>query len=138
MNMTIEIVISSAIVSALIAVIGNMVTAKMARTTAKETAQEAANQEIEKMELTWNREDELSADDEYGEMVKQVVLYTSGITTGPYEALAAIAALRVKETGEIANVLDALYKSVKKRGNGDVDEVLDLLITARRSSKKQT
>ena len=135
--MTIEIVISSAIVSALIAVIGNMITAKMARTTAKQTAQETASHEIEKMERTWEREDDLSSDDEYGEMVKLVVLYTSGTTVGPYDALASIAALRIKESGDIAEDLDLLYLAVKKMDIDSIDHVLDELIEARRKFKDQ-
>lgn len=134
--MTIEIVISSAIVSSLIAVIGNMIAAKMARTTAKQTAQETASQEIQKMERTWEREDDLSADDEYGEMVKLVVMYAQGTTMGPYQALASIASLRIKESGEIAAALDSLYQSVKQRKLSEVDSALDVLILARRSLKE--
>lgn len=137
MTMTFEIVISSAIVSSLIAVIGNMIAAKMARTTAKQTAQETASQEIQKMERTWEREDDLSSDNEYGEMVKLVVLYASGTTVGLYETLAAIAALRIKESGDITNVLDSLYYSVKNGDLNEIDQALDLLILTRRMFKDQ-
>lgn len=137
MTMTFEIVISSAIVSSLIAVIGNMIAAKMARTTAKQTAQETASQEIQKMERTWEREDLVASDDEFAEMAAAVVVFaTSDYVDHQVEALAKIAAVRSKEYGPIAPILDQLYTAVKGDKQEDADTILSHAITERRRIKE--
>lgn len=130
--MTLEIFISSAVVSAFIAAVGHIITERMARTTAKETAKETTNREIMKLERTWDREDELSADDEFGEMVKLTILCVSDVGEGPFKALAAIGALRSKESGELAEALDNLYQAVKSRSFAEADKQLDTAISIKR------
>ena len=132
MAITIDVMITSAVAGTICTTIGGIITAVIARKAAKDAAKETANQEIAKLEHTWKREDTLSSDDEYGEMAKLVVLYTTGVAIGPYDALAAIAALRMKEHGEIATVLDLLYYAIKCRDCAEADIQLDNLISVRR------
>lgn len=73
--MTIEIIISSAVVGAVISLIGSIITAKIAQKTAIKAAQEATNQEIKKMERTWEREDIVSSDEEFAAMAEAVGKY---------------------------------------------------------------
>lgn len=137
MTMTIEIFVSSAIVSAAITLIGNVVTAKMARTTAKVTAEETANREIEKLERTWEREDLVSSDDEFAEMAAAVVVYTtSDYLEHQAEAMSKIAVVRSKEYGSIAPILDQLYTAVKGDHPEDADEFLSLAINEKRRIKE--
>lgn len=131
--MALQISISTELACTLITTGGIIFSALISKAVAKSTAAK----EIEKMKLTWEREDLIESDDEFGEMVKLVILYLSDIGYGPYEALAAIGALRVKESTEIAALLDVLYQSVKKRDSAATDKLLDEVIAVRRKSRNQ-
>ena len=137
--MTIEIFISSAIVSAFIATIGSIITAKITQKTAVKTAEDTANKEIEKLERTWQREDVVSSDEEFGEMASAVASFVH-MSNGAFslDAAKAVASIRSKETGELASTLDLLYKSIQDDDYPKADMLLSEAIAEKRKVKSGT
>lgn len=112
--MTIRIYISAAIISAIITVVGNIISAKIAQRTALKTAQEATNQEIKKLEKTWEREDIVSSDEDFAEMVKAVAKVCDYYCLdNQQDAISKVASIRSKERGRLGDTLDDLYQAVK-------------------------
>lgn len=136
--MSIEIVISSAVVAAIITVFGNIIAAKINQKTTVKTAAETANNELAKMRATWSREDLVSSDEEFADMANSVARY---INTGSYnrhtEAMGKIASVRSKETGNIGATLDTLYSCVKAGRIKEADEALTAAIAQKRNLKRQ-
>lgn len=114
--MTIKIFVSAAVVSAVITLIGNIIAAKIAQRTAIKTAQETTNQEIKKLEKTWEREDLVSSDEEFSAMATAVARYIhrNSIENG-IDAAGKVAGVRSKEHGEMGRILDALHTSIDDR-----------------------
>lgn len=114
--MTVEIVISSAVVGAIISLIGNIIAAKIAQRTAVKTAQETTNHEIKKLEKTWEREDVVSSDEEFAEMACAVAKYVHRNTIdNGVDATGKVASVRSKEHGELGRILDSLHENLDKR-----------------------
>ena len=91
------------------------------------------NKEIEKLKLTWNREDVISSDEEFAEMasaVSQFVYYNC--ETNRENAIIKIAAARSKETGELGVFLDDLYKNVQSDNRSEADALLTATIQEKR------
>lgn len=134
--MTFKIFISSAIVSVIVTAIGNIIIQKMANRSAEKTARDAAANEIEKMQLTWNREDTVSSDDEFAEMAA-VVSKWSLWKNGAWEAdaIEKIASIRAKETGVLGDLVDELYNCVNSEMYEKADKVLTKAINERRRLK---
>lgn len=131
--MSFKIFISSAIVSAIVTVIGSIITTVIAQRSAKAVAQETANQEIKKLERTWEREDAISSDDEFSAMVKaaSAFIHSNNFAT-KRSALEEIAVIRAKEAGELAKIADDLYSSVRADKKDDAERILDCAIRKRR------
>ena len=129
--MKIEFWISSAAVTAVASLISAILSALIARKTAVTTA----NKEIEKMKLSWEREDTVSSDDEFAEMAKEVAGFVALSNGGnDYNALRAIATVRIKETGEVSRILNDLYVAVQ---SDDFSRADILLREATEVRKKQ-
>lgn len=98
-----------------------------------------ANKEIEKMELTWEREDVVSSDDEFAEMASAVakfVTHNSGVNQRA--AMEQVAAVRSKETGVLGRLLDELYIEVQSGVAYNADIRLSQVIDQKRESKSKT
>lgn len=135
--MTVEIVISAAVVSAVITVIGSIITAKMSRTTAIKAAQEATDLEIRKLERTWAREDVVSSDDEFAEMASAVAAYLHYPTgSARKNAVEKVAAIRAKEHGILGTILDQLYAAIIERNEKSADKALTAAINQKRELTK--
>ena len=136
--MILKVVISSAVISAVITFIGTVISASIARKSAKETAQETANKEIEKMKLTWQREDIVSSDEEFAEMASIVAKFCA-FETGAWsdEAIEKVGAIRSKECGALGQIMDDLYDSVKHCKYAEADMHLSLAINEKRRIKSQ-
>lgn len=137
--MTIKVFVSAAVVSAIITLIGNIIAAKIAQRTALKTAQETTNQEIKKLEKTWEREDIVTSDDEFAEMsaaVAKFVYHNSPSTTR--DALANVAAVRSKESGSLGEDLDFLYDAIRLNKQTDANKFLTMAINERRKIKSET
>ena len=66
--------------------------------------------EIKKTERDWRRQDRLSADDEFAQMASAVSRCARNHTRSYLEEAAAlVSAVRSRETGALADVLDDLY-----------------------------
>lgn len=126
---------STEVICALIAVGGTLLSALVSYAVSRSTA----NREIEKMQLTWEREDVVSSDDEFAEMSSLVAQFVqSNRTTHQREALAKIAAIRSKESGSLASILDDLYSAVR---SGDIlssDACLSRVIDEKRHAERKS
>lgn len=88
------------------------------------------------MKLTWAREDITSFDSEFSEMIRMAILFAERTNIGHPDTLAAIGAIRAKETGELALALDALYHAVKTDSCQEADVLIDRVILLKRDSAK--
>ena len=134
--MTFKIFISSAIVSAVISVIGGIITTVITQRSARNIAQDAANQEIKKLERTWEREDLVSSDDEFATMAAAVAGYIGNcIEPNRNDSLRLVASVRSKESGNIGMILDDLYQYIKARDAKAADQTLTMAIDEKRRLK---
>ena len=134
--MTIKIFISSAIVSAVIAAIGGIITTIITQRNTRKIAQEAANQEIQKMERTWEREDVVSSDEEFAAMSCAAAKYIHCNTVKlASDAIGMVASVRAKEYGELGRILDELHKALDNRDLERADRELTKAINKKRELK---
>lgn len=120
------------VICSLIALAGTVISALIAYFVSRSTA----NKEVEKLKLTWEHEDLVSTDDEYAEMAASVakfILRHNG--SDQRDALACVASIRSKETSEIANSLDNLYRAIRDWKLNDVDMLLTQVVEKKRESK---
>lgn len=131
-----KIVVSSAVISAVIAAIGGIITTTITQRSTRKIAQETANQEIQKMERTWEREDVVSSDEEFAKMaslVSKYVLCANGAWDS--EAIEAIAAIRSQENGRLGEIMDELYTCVQSDMYRKADKLLSDAIKEKRRIK---
>ena len=99
-------------------------------------SRQTANKEIEKLHLTWNREDVISSDEEFAEMVKAVAKYDNHRTElYRIEAIALVGSVRSKEYGELGCNLDALYDPISNNHICRLSEALSKVINQKRKNK---
>lgn len=99
----------SAVLSSVISVIGAIISALIAWLVAKSSA----DKEIQKMKLSWKREDIISSEKEFSEMAEVVgrcMLNKSKTTLS--DASGKVNSIRAKEQGELAEALDKLHQSL--------------------------
>lgn len=120
------------VICALITVGGTLLSALISYAISRSTA----NKEIERMKLTWNREDVVSSDDEFAEMSASVAQFVQADRpSNQRTAMSRIAAIRSKESGNLADVLDCLYSAVKSGNVDDSDLLLSEVIDEKRYAK---
>ena len=103
--------LSTEIICALISTGGVVVSAFIAYMTAKHTAKK----EIKAMKLTWDREDSVSADETFNEMIQAVRTYTSCENEFlKYDALNKVDSVRIKESESINAVLVQLHNALER------------------------
>lgn len=96
-----------------------------------------ANKEIEKLRLTWEREDIVSSDEDFAEMSAAVAEFVSnGYHRARESAMAKAAAIRSKESGEMADALDRLYRALANHNIYETDEALSRVIKEKRKAKR--
>ena len=97
-----------------------------------------ANKEIEKLQLSWEREDIISSDDEFADMTGAVAKYVSHNTSSNQrDAIERVASVRSKETGTLGRLLDELYIDVKSNNINDADIHLSQVIDQKREAKSK-
>lgn len=129
--MNFEFFISSAAVASITALASAIISAIVA----KRTAEITANKEIEKLKLSWEREDAVSSDTDFNEMSKAVAMllhYDSGDLEMERDAVGKIAFLRAREGGELGSVLDKLHAAVNASDFETADQLLSEAISIRR------
>lgn len=120
------------VICALIAATGTVVSALIAWFVSRS----AASKEIKKMQLAWEREDIVSSDDEFAAMSSAVAKFTQSENGhSQREALAVVAAVRSKESGEIAVALDELYRCISNGQPHYSDQALTRVIEKKRETK---
>ena len=125
---------TSEIISALIAVGGVLFSAIISYAISRSTA----NKEIEKMKLSWEREDIVSSDDEFAEMTGAVAQFVqSPSNRNQRTAMEKIAAIRSKEVGALGDMLDKLYFDVQSGVVHSSDVQLTQVINQKREAKSK-
>lgn len=103
------------------------------------TSRSTANKEIEKLKMSWEREDIVSSDDEFAEMASAVALFVQcDVPATQYEAMQKIAALRSKEVTDIAELLDSLYLDVHRNDRYRADSSLTKVLNKKREIKRNS
>ena len=119
----------------LITVCGTVVSASIAWFVSRSTA----NKEIERLKLFWEREDVVSSDDDFVEMASKVASYISGVrdgySLGIQDVASIVAAVRSKESGALATLLDELYSAVTSKNLYAIDSALTRVIEEKRKRK---
>lgn len=97
-----------------------------------------ATNEMKKMKLTWQHEDVVSSDDEFADMaamVSRCVKFKKGPESE--DAAAKVAALRSKESGNLAISLDNLYSCITAQYpvGTKIDAALTEVINEKRKAK---
>ena len=96
-----------------------------------------ASKEIEKLRLTWEREDVVSSDDEFAEMAAAVARFLR--SDSPHNLAAAssrVAAIRSKESGRLGECLDSLYASLTNCERQAIEQALTAVIEEKRKTKR--
>lgn len=125
--------LTSEIICSLIALGGTVLSALISYFVSRSTA----NKELEKLRLTWAREDLVSSDEEFAEMASAIAKFIQRRNGGDQRnAIAHIAAIRSKEAGEIAILLDRLYQAVRDWRPDEVDALLTQIVEKKRETKR--
>ena len=127
------------IVCALIAVVGTLASAAISFWVSKSSAEK----EIQKMKLEWSRQDIVSSDEDFSDMAVAVSVFIQKQTSKTHtDAVAAVTKIRAKESGTIADSLDALYAAIGRRGSGcspnleQIDRLLSEILKQKRNAKR--
>jgi len=127
-----EINVPSEVLCSIISLTGVIASALIAKNVSKNTT----TKEIEKMRLTWDREDLVSSEEDFSKMASAVAKFMGGLLrTYQREALGEIASVRAKESGDLALALDQLYQAVYDVRPGDIDNCLTNVINEKRKLK---
>lgn len=97
----------------------------------------SASKEIKKKRMEWEREDIVSSEDEFAQMVAAVSLYANTKRIEDWNnAVEKIGYVRAKENGNLATLLDELYIAVQS----DICEAaiykLNMVLEEKRNRKK--
>ena len=125
---------SSEMICALIAVAGTVLSALISYGVSRYTA----SKELEKMKLTWEREDIVSSEDEFAAMAKAVGAFVqSSHPSHQRAAMELVAAARSKEIGALGSLLDHLYMHIQSGHIGNTDVGLTKVINQKREAKSK-
>jgi len=106
--------IDPAVICAIITVSGTFASAFVSWFVSRYTT----TKELEKLQLTWSREDSVSYEDEFSEMVSAVSKYIHTLNSSDCaDAIGKIGAIRAKTSGELASKTDILYVAVFETGS---------------------
>lgn len=120
------------IICALIALSGTLISALISWFVSRSTA----NKEVEKLKLTWEREDVVSSDDEFAKMASSVASYIQCNNSHYHrEAMSSTAAIRSKETGELGVLLDNLYNAIEQNSVFETSRALTEVIKKKREAR---
>lgn len=119
-------------ISTVISALGVILSAGVSLLVARSTA---AN-EIKKMQLSWEREDSVTSDDEFTAMVSAAIKYANTEDDDlMIDTLQKVASLRAKSVGEIAKTYDLLYLAVQRSNYTGIDKTLTELLNQKRDAQ---
>ena len=125
---------SSEMICALIAAIGVVLSSLFSYAISRYTA----NKELEKLEMTWEREDIVSSEDEFAAMAKAVGAFVqSGRNSDQRSAMELVAAARSKESSVLGSLLDELYMHIQSGNISNTDVWLTKVINQKREAKRK-
>lgn len=121
------------VICALISLIGALLSAFISYLVSRTTA----NKEIEKMRLSWDREDAASADEAFSHMIHAVREYTSSENEYfKYAALNSVDTLQLRESAAVASVLAQLHTSLEHGNRHLAEQLLSASIEAKKNDKR--
>lgn len=124
--------IPAEVTCSLISLLGVVISTLVSKSVSKNTTAK----EIEKMKLSWDREDLVSSEEDFSKMASSVGKYVSTLHTAlKRDALGEIASVRAKENGDLALALDRLYIAVSEGNVHDVNKCLTNVINEKRKLK---
>lgn len=101
-------------------------------------ARMSASKEVKRLRLQWEREDTLTAVDEFSAMASAVAVFSeSRKLRDQYKAVAAVASLRAKASGQMAEKLDALYAALQEDNSRAINDALSQVIQERRERRRE-
>lgn len=125
------------IICSIVSVFGAVISAFISWIVSRSTA----NKEIKKLKLMWKREDVLTSDEDFSDMAATVARCTAAISDGYEfdisEVAAKVAAVRSRESGTLANLLDSLYGAVLIKNTCRMYEMLTKVIEEKRHQKSR-
>lgn len=120
-------------ISAIIAVCGIAISAGTSWRTSKRTI----DKEIEKMRLSWEREDLVSSDADFSKMAEAVACYISDSNADNQNiAIQRVSGVRINEHGEISQLLDELYFAVRSNDRNSSELALTKVVNKKRETKR--
>lgn len=121
---------------AAITAICSLISAVVSALISKLTAESVSNKEIRKMKLSWVREDMVSTDDDFAEMIKAITtfLYYRD-DRSQLDALQSISVVRAKENGALAPLVDDVYHCVQVNQYDAAEKLTSELISIKRIIK---
>ena len=126
---------STEVICAMIACFGAIFSALISFFVSRTTA----NKEIEKMELSWKREDIVSSDDEFAEMASAVARFVADSRScNRLDAMSKVAAIRSREGGDISVYLDLLFKALNDQNPNRCSVFLSEVIEEKRGNHSET
>lgn len=99
-------------------------------------AKSSASKEIDKLKLTWKREDVVSSDADFSEMVSSVAVYAKTLSiTDMNTATKWVAKIRAQERGKLGELLDLLYLQLQEPLSSRMEDTLSEIIQEKRKRK---
>lgn len=99
-------------------------------------AKSSASKEIDKLKLTWRREDVVSSESDFSEMVSSVAVYAKTLSiTDMNTATKWVAKIRAQENAALGDLLDSLYDQLRDPIVSDLEDTLSEIIKEKRKRK---
>ena len=122
------------VICALIAFSGAILSAFISFLVSRSTA----NKEIEKMRLSWDREDTTLADEAFSQMIHAVREYISCENEYfKYGAMNAVDALQLKESDAVNAVLAQLHDALRLGSRPQAEQLLAAVVEAKKNDKRK-
>ena len=126
--------VSPEVACTLITIAGSVITVLISNRNAKIQARSTASDEVEKMTRTWQREDKLSSEEEFKAVCETIAAYLhDGTSDSQGEALVNIAGMRATTNGQLAEVLDGIYETIRDGNRQLAEKNLDCLLWVHRN-----
>lgn len=99
-------------------------------------AKSSASREVDKLKLTWKREDIVSSESDFSEMISTVAVYAKTLTiTDMNTATKWVAKIRAQESGTLGELLDSLYFQLQDPVVSELESTLSEIIKEKRQRK---
>ena len=101
-------------------------------------AKSSASKEIDKLKLTGKREDVVSSEADFSEMVSSVAVYAKTLSIDDMNtATKWVAKIRAQENGALGDLLDGLYNQLRDPIVFELEDTLSEIIKEKRQRKNK-